>query len=44
MLTPLLYAAAKMGFNDFVEGTVGNAFACSVVGLWGGLIIGAQTE
>jgi len=52
LLTPLLYVAAvlclpeqfhvtKLGFGN---NTPMDAFGCTLVGLWGGLIIGAQTE
>mgnify|MGYP002628317030 CR=1 FL=1 len=49
ILTPLLYLAAELCLPDsFVVSNPNNtpkdAFICTLVGLWGGLIIGAQTE
>jgi len=49
LLTPLLYVAAKISLPDTFtidsqEKTAFHAFGCTLVGLWGGLIIGAQTE
>ena len=55
-MTPLLYAAAALAFysdlewtNPYYEGgthnsTAAEAFVCSLVGLWGGLLIGVFTE
>lgn len=51
LLTPLLYLAAHiampegLSFMDKSLDTIKNkAFICSLLGLWGGLIIGFQTE
>lgn len=51
LLTPLLYAAAVISLpHEFsiLDSTVINtptqAFTCSVLGLWGGFVIGWQTE
>jgi len=55
-MTPLLYAAAALSFYDELEWTniyfqggthksnAAEAFLCSLVGLWGGLVIGIFTE
>lgn len=46
LLTPLLYAAAAISLpaGSLYASYASKGFVCSLVGLWGGLIIGAQTE
>lgn len=41
LLTPLLYVAAAICLQNMPTEIVNKYFLCSVMGLWGGLIIGA---
>jgi inorganic pyrophosphatase len=46
LLTPLLYVAGAIALpaGSTFESYCNKGFICALVGLWGGLIIGAQTE
>lgn len=49
ILTPLLYLAAYIAMPENfaikdIDNVRNKAFVCSLIGLWGGLVIGAQTE